>query len=154
MKEQISSYVKINNILPEIQSGFRPSHSCTTALLSVVDDIYAALDHKLNICLVLLDFSKAFNKIDPKILCRKLFYYDFNDISIELVKNYLENITQYVCLNGNCSEELAIRVRVPQGSILGPLLFALYIADLPDVIEKCQMHVYADDTQLYMSFKK
>nr|CAI5843558.1 unnamed protein product [Callosobruchus analis] len=153
IKEQISFFVTINNILPEIQSGFRPSHSCTTALLSVVDDIYAALDQKFNIGLVLLDFSKAFNTVDPKILCRKLYYYGFNDVAIELIKSYLENRTQYVCLNGNCSEKLVVPVGVPQGSILGPLLFALYIADFPDVIEKCQMHVYADDTQVYMGFK-
>lgn len=101
--------------------------------------------------LILLDFPKAFDTVDHNLLCNKLkSFYGFDSSSVALLGSYLANRFQSVFLNGEYSEPLAVLSGVPQGSVLGPLLFSLFINDLPDTLAS-EYHLYADDVQLYCS---
>lgn len=152
MKTQITQYVFQNNIVPNSQSGFREQHSTTTALATITDDLIRATDEGKISCLILLDYSKAFDSMDPNILCNKLLYYGFSQNSVTLIKSYLHNRRQRIVYGNNISEYRHVNLGVPQGSILGPLLFSIYISDFHKVIKNCNIHNYADDTQAYFSF--
>lgn len=153
--EQLSLFLAKNNILPSTQSGFRPHHSTNTALLDVTDNIFRAYDKHENTCLVLLDYSKAFDTIDHTILCKKLSYFGLDSSTVNFFQSYLENREQKVNFsNGKSSDTVSITRGVPQGSILGPLLFTIYTADFCKCLEYCSSHQYADDFQLYFSFEE
>lgn len=150
--EQLSNYLDTNNILPPTQSGFRPHHSTTTAMVQITDDIFRACDANYNVCLVLLDFSKAFDTLNHNTLCTKLNYFGLSTSAVLFFQNYLRGRCQRVGVNNVFSEFIDIPQGVPQGSILGPLLFSLYTADLYKHLKFCQSHQYADDTQIYYPF--
>ena len=149
---QVYKYLTDNNILPECQSGFRRNHSTTAALLNVVDDISKAVDDRKVAALVLLDFSKAFDTVNHYLLISKLKYIGFDQTSIKFFTNYLTNRTQRVDINGEMSDISAITSGVPQGSILGPLLYLIYTFDVFAKLKTCSIQGYADDTQIYSSF--
>lgn len=151
--EQLNEFLINKNILPSCQSGFRANHSTSTALLQVTDDIFRACDKGNNTCLVLLDFSKAFDTLSHAILCNKLEYYGIQGPALLFFKNYLNNRHQRVIASEDCSDFRIITQGVPQGSILGPLLFSIYTSDFWTYLEHCQIHQYADDTQIYFSFQ-
>lgn len=149
---QISQYISDNNILPSQQSGFREGHSTVTALLNITDNIIRALDKKLAVIMIALDYSKAFDVIDHDLLVAKLKFYGCNDVVLSFFKSYLWNRSQRVRIDGNYSVPDKIISGVPQGSILGPLLFLLYTSDLSHVVEWSEVYQYADDTQLVHCF--
>lgn len=158
MCTQMTDYVEKNSILPEKQSGFRKSHSTSTALIDVVDNILAAQDVGEGTLLVLLDYSRAFDTINHSILLTKLAFYGFDPSTLKWFSSYLSDRTQFVEIlnnNGTVSRSSSSMVTrgVPQGSILGPILFILYTADIIDNIQFCNYHLYADDLQLYITFK-
>lgn len=149
---QISEFIHEHGLMCDMQSGFRSNHSCITALVEVSENIRRELDdNKLNF-LVLLDHSKAFDTVNHRTLCMKLrHFFNFSSSSTQLLSSYLVNRTQSVCVNNLFSEPLTLTRGVPQGSILGPLLFSLYANDLPQQLSHCKVHMYADDVQLYLS---
>jgi hypothetical protein len=154
--QQLSDYLEKYNILPELQSGFRKGRSTVTALLDVVDNILQARDVGKSTILVLLDFSRAFDCINVPLLLSKMSYYGFDVTAIEWFSSYLSGRTQTVALRGMDGGTLRsslcpVTRGVPQGSILGPLLFILYSADITSSIRNCGYHLYADDLQLYFS---
>lgn len=149
---QIYEYVNKNKILPSCQTGFRKHYNTSMCLAQVIDDIIAAYDKKSVTVLVLLDFSKAFDTINHKLICAKLKFYGFCETSVSLMKSYLLNRKQKIKCNNNFSPYCNINSGVPQGSILGPLLFILYTADILMSINYCKVQAYADDSQLYYSF--
>jgi hypothetical protein len=156
--EQMTEYLESNGILPSKQSGFRKGRSTSTALADVVDDILAAQDIGEGSLLVLLDFSRAFDTIDTTLLLSKLAFYGFDYLTLKWFNSYLTGRSQYVKICKDDGSELVSRslpvVRgVPQGSILGPILFIVYSADIIKHINNCNYHIYADDIQLYTSFK-
>jgi len=152
MYNQINKYLSEKALLSEKQSGFRSNRSCTTALINVTEQIRVALENDEISILVLLDHSKAFDKVDPHIACLKLNnHFNFSSSATRLIKSYLTERTQSVCIGSSKSTLLPLRSGVPQGSILGPLIFNTYINDLPTVLNNCEINMYADDVQL--SFK-
>lgn len=151
--QQLIHYIKENDILPEKQSGFRRSHSSGTALADVVGNIISLRDRGLAVALVLLDFSKAFDTIDHQILLTKLRLYGIEESAINVFRDYLTERKQIVKVDDRFSELFDLSAGVPQGSILGPLLFILYTADIFNTVEYCDLHCFADDTQIYLAFK-
>ena len=150
---QLTDYLKFNSILSEAQSGFRKNHSTITALLKVTDDWLSAIDHGLLTGAVFIDLRKAFDTVDPYILLNKLSNIGVSDSCLSWFRSYL--IGRRICtvINSSTSEESSIDYGVPQGSILGPLLFVVYIDDLVKHLEQCSVHLYADDTVIYFSSK-
>ena len=140
--------------ISEYQSGFRPRHSTQDVLLYVTDQWKKAIDNSLYTGAVFLDIRKAFDCVNHSILIDKLANYGLNNSFLTWFKAYLFNRRQKVkCPDKSESGWGDITCGVPQGSILGPLLFLLYINDLPKVVSSCKIMMYADDTMLYVSDK-
>ena len=145
---QIYQYSELQNILPLTQSGFRKGHSCTTALLKIVDDVRYHQDRSMDTALIALDFTKAFDSLDPNILQAILRDWGFSKSALMLIESYLHDRMQFVYINGQHSAMKSNNMGVPQGSILGPLLFTLYTSRINDSIKSCRTHMYADDIQI------
>ena len=129
--------------------GLMSSHSTELAALRLVDDLTNEMDN-FNVPInMYIDLSKAFDSLNHSILLNKLRHYGISGCSYELFCSYLSNGLQFVAFNGKMSTKLAISTGVPQGSVLGPLLFLIYINDLPMVSNIFTMLMYADDTTLY-----
>ena len=151
--KQVAEFLENNKLLDKFQSGFRKNHSTVTALLKVTDDIRAAMDMRLLTLQVLLDHSKAFDCVHHGLLLAKLKYFGFSDSAIGWFSSYLTGRSHRVFLSSELfSEWIDIVTGVPQGSVLGPLLFLIYISDLSRAIVHSLYHVYADDIQLYLHF--
>jgi len=143
---QILSFVESKAYNPT-QSGFWKGHSTTSLLLKPSDDIVKAMNQNEITIAVMIDYSKAFDTIDHSLLMRKLSQLGFGESVIRLIISYLSNRKQYVQIDDRKSETKNIFFGVPQGSILGPILFNIYVADLPNEIETPSIQ-YADDTTL------
>jgi len=155
LSAQITHYIENNSLISKFQSGFRPRHSCVTALIHVTEEIRSAIDSNKVTFLGLLDFSKAFLNVEHIIMISKLEHkYNFSQSALNLMKLYLSNRQQAVDHGGKTSSFIEIKKGVPQGSILGPLLFAMYIDDLPQQLNLAKVHLYADDVQIYLSCDK
>lgn len=150
---QIRQFVDDLSILPSIQSGFRPGYSCSTAVMHVLDDIIQATDVGMCTVLILLDYSKAFDTLDYTILLAILKSSGFDNTSLKLLESYLTGRSQIVKIVDKFSQPRPVFKGVPQGSILGPLLFSIYTSQLIKFIQSSSLHMYADDTQLYYSFR-
>lgn len=154
IKVQINDFIDEFKLLSDKQSGFRRNHSTETALLSVTDDISKFLDEKQVVVLTLLDFSKAFDLVNHSILLHKLSsQFHFSSSACSLILSYLSSRSQFVSNGGLSSATLPVNSGVPQGSILGPLFFAMFINDLPDILQYCKCHMFADDAQIYFNDK-
>jgi len=152
MRDQIVQFLDRHKLLNEFQSGFRPAHGTTTALLKISDDVQMARERRLVSILLLLDFSKAFDSVIHSLLCAKLSgLYRFGASAVNLVKSYLSYRYQAVWANNILSDSVPLLRGVAQGSVLGPLLFSLFINDHPLSVRFCNHHMYADDVQLYLS---
>ena len=151
--EQLYNHLTINNLLSVYQSGFRPSHSTVTALIDVTDYILDNAHQGLYTGVVFLDLKKAFDTIDPHLLLDKLSNIGLRENEHLWFKNYLLNRNQCVSLNGVTSDLQQIEYGVPQGSVLGPLLFIIYINDLHLHVENSKVILYADDTALFYASK-
>ena len=148
------SYLNANNLITKNQSGFRPGDSITNQLLFLADEILQAFENpkSLEVRAVFLDISKAFDKVWHDGLIFKLKQNGISACLLQLFENYLPNRNQRVVLNGSLSNYSVIESRVPQGSVLGPLLFLIYINDLERNI-KSNIKFLADDTMLFPTIK-
>jgi hypothetical protein len=148
MHIQLYDHFIKNNLFYESQYGFRNSHSTELATLEVLNRIVSQMDKGEIPINIYLDLSKAFDTLDHEILLFKLQYYGVKDESLLLLRNYLSDRKQYVDFNEKQSDLRAISTGVPQGSILGPLLFIIYINDFVKATEFFKPIIYADDTAL------
>ena len=137
-----------SNIIYKYQFGFRKRYSTNHALLSIVEQIRSNLDKNKFACGVFVDLQKAFDTVDHKILISKLLHYGIKGFTNKWLISYLTNRSQSVSLNGAISNEMMVSCGVPQGSILGSLLFTIYINDMHKAFNKCYAHHLADGTNL------
>ena len=145
------SYLHSFNLISDTQSGFRKCHNCETSLLKLTQDFYDCLNRKEAVGFVSLDFRKAFDLVNHSILLKKLQLYKFYSKSLAWFHSYLHDRSQRVSFKNSLSSSRTIPCRVPQGSILGPLLFITFINDLVFSILESNMTLYADDCSLYTS---
>ena len=135
----------------QLQFGFRKNHSTVLSLIYLVNKIATSIDQSEITAGVFLDLSKAFDTLDHQILFDKLEHYGVRGLALQWIKSYFSNRTQFVQINDTRSSEEIIRCGVPQGSILGPLFFILYINDLPKATSLAECLLFADDTSIFYS---
>ena len=145
---QVYDYFCAHQLFYENQYGFRKSHSTELAALELVDRLFKHLDDGKIPVSVFLDLSKAFDTLNHAILMDKLKYYGLNETSLNWFRSYLHDRYQYTEYNGTCSDVINLTTGVPQGSILGPLLFIIYMNDIHVATSNFKAILYADDTNL------
>ena len=150
--DEIRKHMETNNLFTQCQHGFRQHRSCVTQLLEVLNDFTNLIENKDSIDVIYLDFSKAFDTVPHLRLINKLEAYGIQGNMIKWIKHFLSDRKQRVKVNSEYSEYTPVISGIPQGSILGPVLFVIYINDLPEII-KSSCKIFADDTKLYSSPK-
>ena len=149
---QVYKYLEKYSVLAKTQYGFRSGRSTIQAILKFMNYVYSILDNNDNVLSIFLDFSKAFDCVDHSILLSKLYFYGFRGVCHEWFNSYLSNRYQYVSLSGVSSDKAKMSHGVPQGSVLGPLLFLIFINDFERMSEKFMFTLFADDSTLSYRF--
>ena len=153
LHKRLFSYLNKFNILYKYQFGFRKGHSTTQALIELTDNIKRGIDDKQYTCGIFIDLCKAFDTVDHDILLSKMHHYGIRGVVQKLFKSYLTNRMQYVSINNNKSKLQNLNCGVPQGSVLGPLLFLLYINDIAKCCSTGLFRIFADDTGIFCKGK-
>ena len=154
---QVLSHLESNGLLGHSQSAYRAHHSCETALVKVHNDIRLMLDSKSNVVLILFDLSAAFDTVNHGLLIKKLeLQFGLDGTVISRFDSYLSDREYCVKFGSAVSHIVKVSTGVPQGSILDPLLFGLYVREIENIasFHNVSVHMYADDIQCYFSFSK
>ena len=148
VRKHMVQYLDANNLLSEKQHGFRSNRSCLTQMLDHFDSIFEGFTQGNDTDSIYLDFAKAFDKVDTELLLQKLSRYGFHQKLIGWIQSFLTDREQVVVVNGVHSNSAKVLSGVPQGSVLGPLFFLLYINDLEEVVKSSRVSFFADDTRV------
>ena len=148
MHSRLSTFLNIKDIIYPLQFGFCQNYSTSYALIHLTETIKEALDQGKYGCGIFFDLQKAFDTVNHNILLGKLKHYGIRGVAYGWFESYLKDRKQYVSINGYNSKHLSISLGVPQGSVLGPLLFLIYINDLNTAIKHCKVHHFSDDANL------
>ena len=151
---QISNFIHKTNLCPERCHGFRSCHSTETLLISLNEQCRLALNQQKICYLLLFDFSKVFDLLDHDILIKKLHKYNFSKDALLWTISYLRNRSVCTNIKDENSEFIETKYGVPQGSVLGPLLFTIYTYDLNNTLSQGTVFQYADDTQILLALNK
>lgn len=149
VKEQLIEYIETNEILSVFQSGYRKLHSCETSLNLVISKWKELRDKNYDIICVFLDLKRAFETIDIKQLLQKLKGFGLKNKTFKWFESYLTGRTQRTKVNGILSNTISNELGVPQGSIIGALVFILYINEMPNIVRNSFINLFADDTLMY-----
>ena len=141
-------HLEQHHILTDHQHGFHATRSTETQLIQTVHDLSKYLDENKCVDMAILDFTKAFDKVPHKRLIHKLKYYGITNPISSWIESFIAGRTQQVVINGSASKPIKVTSGVPQGTVLGPLLFFLYINDLPNNLTS-NVRLFADDCLLY-----
>ena len=150
---QLIEYFINTDLYDKFQSAYKKYHSTTTALLHILNELLNSIDNDEIVVMTLLDYSKAFDTANHKLILAKLRALGLQDTACDWIASYLSERTQMVSTAKGVSKEITLKNGVPQGSILGPILFTVLTSNIHKYIQHCQYHCYADDTQLYISGK-
>ena len=145
----VAKHLETHGILNYVQHGFRKNRSCESQLIFTIQDLAKGIDLGEQIDLILLDFSKAFDKVPHKRLLYKAEYYGISRSTLWWIRDFLSSRNQRVIVDGKSSHTAPVRSGVPQGSVLGPLVFLLFINDLPDYVQSSTVRLFSDDCILY-----
>ena len=151
VNKRLLSFLNKHDILFQNQFGFRTKHSTMHAALSITDKVQKSIEEGQYSCGIFLDFSKAFDTVDHKILLQKLRNYGIRGIALDWFASYLSNRRQFVTIGNTSSDVRSLSHGVPQGSVLGPLLFLIYINDFNRSSTFFDFHIFADDSNLFLS---
>lgn len=151
MKTHLMQYLENRNILNDAQFGFRRNRNTFQALNIFSTDVFTAIDNKLSVLSIFIDFAKAFDTVNHKILLEKMHHYGIRGQILSWFEDYLTNRQQYTVLNGEKSHNTPVTLGVPQGSVLGPILFLLYINDITDIFSRSKTILFADDMTMYLT---
>lgn len=149
----IMKHLESNKILYDLQHGFRHSRSCETQLLSFIQELQSTNNSNAQTDLIIMDFAKAFDKVPHRHLLYKLNHFGITGNTLNWISAFLSDRTQTVVLDGRSSNTVPVTSGVPQGTVLGPVLFLVYINDLPDYLTHSKLRLFADDSILYMPVK-
>ena len=153
LSSSIMKHLKQHNILTDAQHGFRKERSCETQLILTLHDLARSIDNNEQMDVILLDFSKAFDKVPHERLLHKTKHYGIQDNTLAWLRDFLSGRSQKVLVEGMESSIAPVLSGVPQGSVLGPLMFLIYINDLPEYIESSTVRLFADDCVVYRKIK-
>ncbi|MCG8431845.1 MAG: reverse transcriptase family protein [Candidatus Omnitrophica bacterium] len=154
LRDSLLQYLLENRLLTKDQHGFLPNKSTLTNVLSSTNMWIKAVNNNKSVHAIYLDFAKAFDSVSHPKLIYKLSKYGINGNLLKWIKAFLYNRKQYVLVDGIRSFSCIVRSGVPQGTVLGPILFAIYINDLVDVVKNSYISLYADDVKLYIYIDK
>ena len=143
------THLENNHILYDLQHGFRKSRSCETQLIDFIQELNHSNNNNKQTDLIIMDFAKAFDKVPHKRLLYKLHFYGIRQNTLHWIQAFLTDRTQTVVLDGTSSTSVPVTSGVPQGTVLGPILFLAYINDFPEYLQHSKLRLFADDSIIY-----
>ena len=154
MYTRMMNNIEKHNLIYSSQYGFRKGHSTQHAILDIVNAIQTNMNQGLYSCGVFIDLKKAFDTVDHNIVLDKLHFYRFRGLINQWFSSYLNDCTQTTQIADHISNKASISFGIPQGSVLGPLLFLLYVNDIHQCFTKLKFYLFADDTNILFAEKK